>query len=251
MSLEISKLKNIYQRFIDVQKIAQSVTKAETVKMFENDKGYKAVSHDDVAKLLHMPLAECGIVLIPDVIEYTNTEFEKPNKYQKLTTWYRTDIKIKVKWVNADDPQDFFESTGAAFALDTSDKSFSKAYSLALKIVLLKVHLLESKDNEESRPFDNENDTSGNEVAKKPYTPPPRPENKPFIPKPKVEPKPIENFAPKKSPYNVFLDLVKELQLSPEEMPELIERIIGAPKNSKELTEDEIQIIINYLNFLK
>lgn len=156
MSSEIIK-KNIYQRIIDVQKKVTSVIKNETVKMYENDKGYKAVSHDDVSEALHLPLAEAGIFMLPDVIEYKNSSFLKKNKNGYEVEWYRTDIKIKVKWINVDDPNDFFESTGAAFALDTSDKSFAKAYSLALKIVLLKVHLLESRDEEEERVFEKEN----------------------------------------------------------------------------------------------
>ena len=40
---------------------------------------------------------------------------------------------------------------------DTSDKAYAKAYSLALKIVLLKVHLLESRDGEEQRDPEVEN----------------------------------------------------------------------------------------------
>ena len=155
----MSDSKNIYQRMIEVQKKVHSIVKNEVVKMHENDKGYKAVTHDDVAKALHLPLAESGIVLLPNVVEFKSDSFEKTNQYGKTVTWYRTDIKISVKWINADKPDDFIESTGAAFALDTSDKSFAKAYSLALKIVLLKVHLLESKDEEESRPFENENGT--------------------------------------------------------------------------------------------
>lgn len=149
--------KNIFQRMAEVQKKVLSVNKNETVKMHENDRGYKAVTHDDVAAALHLPLAECGVFMLPDVVEYSNTQFEKTNKYGQQTTWYRTDLKIKVAWVNIDKPEDRIESTGAAFALDTSDKSFAKAYSLALKIVLLKVHLLESRDGEEQRPFDDLN----------------------------------------------------------------------------------------------
>jgi hypothetical protein len=152
-----STIKNIYQRMADVQKKVQTVYKNETVKMFENDKGYKAVTHDDVAAALHTPLAECGIFMLPDVLEYQTTTFEKENKYKTMVTWYRTDIKIKCKWINIDKPEDFIESSGGAFALDTSDKSYAKAYSLALKIILLKVHLLESKDGEEQRPFDEHN----------------------------------------------------------------------------------------------
>lgn len=150
---------NIYQRFIQVQKQVRSVVKNDTIKMSATDKGYKAVSHDDVAALLHLPLAEAGIVMLPDVVDFSTTEFEveKPGYNGKpgyIQRWYRTDLKIMVKWINADKPDDFFSSTGAAFALDTSDKSFAKAYSLALKIVLLKVHLLESRDEEEKRTFE-------------------------------------------------------------------------------------------------
>jgi hypothetical protein len=159
-------VKNVYQRMIEVQKKVSSVQKTDTVKMFEGDKGYKAVTHDEVAALLHKPLAEEGIVLLPDVIESSTSEIEIMNKYKELKRWYRTDLKIKVKWINADNPSDFFESIGGAFALDQSDKSYAKAYSLALKIVLLKVHLLESRDGEEQRPFDNENESEPKSKSK-------------------------------------------------------------------------------------
>lgn len=153
------KPKNIFQRMIEVQKKVSSVMKNETVKMSEKDKGYKAVTHDDVAACLHLPLAEAGIFMLPEVIEYSPSEFEvtKKNNYGEYKQrWFRTDLKISVKWINVDDPSDFIEVTGYSFALDTSDKSFAKAYSLALKIVLLKVHLLESRDGEEKRTFEEE-----------------------------------------------------------------------------------------------
>ena len=148
---------NIYQRMIEVQKLATTVQKTATVKMSENDKGYKATTHDEVAATLHLPLAQCGILMLPDIVKYETATFEKANQWGKVVTWYRTDLEILVKWVNVDRPEDFIVSRGAAFALDTSDKSFAKAYSLALKIVLLKVHLLESRDGEEDRPFDEAN----------------------------------------------------------------------------------------------
>lgn len=149
--------KNIFQRMIEVQKLVTSVDKNETVKMHENDRGYKAVTHDDVAAALHLPLAQCGVFMLPDIEKYETSSFDKVNQYGKSVTWYRTDIEIKVQWINVDKPEEFITSKGAAFALDTSDKSFAKAYSLALKIVLLKVHLLESRDGEEQRPFDEQN----------------------------------------------------------------------------------------------
>lgn len=183
--------KNIYQRFIEVQKKVKSVQKSETVKMNERDKGYKAVSHDDVAALLHLPLAEAGIVLLPTVKSYSTDTFEvtkKGDRGEYVQRWYRTDIEITVKWINADKPDEFIESMGAAFALDTSDKSFAKAYSLALKIVLLKVHLLESRDGEEERVFEGEESVKSlpvkmaNEQLKASKPPPPKPVNNNMAP---------------------------------------------------------------------
>lgn len=159
--------KNIYQRMLEVQKKVTSVNKESVVKMSENDRGYKAVTHDDVAAALHIPLAEAGIFMLPDVESFSVSEFEKTNKWGNVTTWYRTDIKIVVKWINVDNPQEYIESRGAAFALDSSDKSFAKAYSLALKIVLLKVHLLESRDGEEDRVFEQATE-NGVETKKQP-----------------------------------------------------------------------------------
>lgn len=182
--------RNVYQRFIEVQKKVTKVLKAETIKMFEGDKGYKAVSHDDVAALLHLPLAEAGIVMLPSVVKSTVSSFEFPDKYGKLKLWYRTDLELLVKYINADDPEDYFTSNGGAYAMDTSDKSYSKAYSLALKTILLKVHLLESLDQEEQRPFDEAN----GEDPKKPNSntkqlaktaanqPKPAPKHQNFIP---------------------------------------------------------------------
>lgn len=188
---------NIWQRMTVVQKSVTTIQKNELVKMFENDKGYKAVTHDDVAAALHLPLAEAGVFMLPDIESFSTTSFEvtKPgyqNQPPKVQTWYRTDIKIIVKWVNIDKPEEFIQSTGAAFALDTSDKSFAKSYSLALKIVLLKVHLLESRDGEEQRPFDQDNHDQKpaqkqNQAANKTQGN----QNKakaPADPKPKIEP---------------------------------------------------------------
>lgn len=159
---EHDKTKNIWQRMIAVQKAVKSVDKNELVQMKEGEKGYKAVTHDDVAAALHTPLADAGVFMLPTVTKYSFSDFEINGKFG-AKKWYRTDIEILVKWINVDKPEEFIESIGAAYAMDSSDKSFAKAYSLALKIVLLKVHLLESRDGEEERQLEREYD----ETAKK------------------------------------------------------------------------------------
>lgn len=146
---------NIYQRMVAVQRAVQSVNKNELVQMKEGEKGYKAVTHDDVAAALHTPLADAGVFMLPTVSKYSFSDFTIDGKYGPKK-WYRTDIEISVKWINVDKPEEFIESMGAAYAMDSSDKSFAKAYSLALKIVLLKVHLLESRDGEEERQLEKE-----------------------------------------------------------------------------------------------
>lgn len=191
---------NIYQRMLKVQLAAKSVRKTDTVQV-SGERSYKAVTHDEVAALLHDPLAQAGIVLLPAVTKYSITEFEveKKSNYgggNYKQKWYRTDIEILVKWINADDPKDFFESNGAAFALDTSDKSFAKAYSLALKIVLLKVHLLESRDGEEARIFENEQSAGGKNLPPaQPKNSAPAAQGKKSTPPPPAGKKPA-NLAP-------------------------------------------------------
>lgn len=232
--------KNIYQRMIGVQKDVQTVFKNETVKMSDNDKGYKAVTHDDVAAALHLPLANHGVFMMPDLESFENTQFEKTNQWGKTVTWYRTDLKIKVKWINVDDPKDFIEGSSAAFALDTSDKSFAKAYSLALKIILLKVHLLESRDNEDQRPFDEANggEKAGKGQNNKQNNPPEKPKE------PQSEPKKGGYVAPK--PVD-FVMLIGENNIKGKKLGELdletLKKIdLGADAKLKEVPEPKNKV---------
>lgn len=267
---------NIYQRMIAVQKKVQTVLKNETVKMSENDKGYKAVTHDDVAALLHLPLAEAGIVLLPDIEKFSTSTFDKVNQWGKSVTWYRTDIEIICKWINADKPDDFIQSKGAAFALDTSDKSFAKAYSLAMKIVLLKVHLLESKDNEEQRPFDEQNTPDKqaskqqkaeykNQQQQKPPAQPLQPKNNAPMQK-ALDKAPIKNHAPgasnppEKSELDKALDtpamttlekiyaIVDERGWTPDVAKEKIKLCLGEVKPTNSFTPEEQEKFLRYLN---
>lgn len=258
---------NIYQRMIAVQKKVQTVLKNETVKMSENDRGYKAVTHDDVAALLHLPLAEAGIVLLPDIEKFSTSTFDKVNQWGKSVTWYRTDIEIICKWINADKPDDFIQSKGAAFALDTSDKSFAKAYSLAMKIVLLKVHLLESKDNEEQRPFDEQNTPykQASKQQQKPPAQPQQPKNNHAMQK-ALDKAPPKNHAPgaynppEKSELDNALDrpamttlekiyaIVDERGWTPEVAKEKIKLCLGEVKPTNSFTPEEQEKFLRYLN---
>lgn len=239
---------NIHQRILQVQKSVKAVVKNDEVQVAKN-RSYKAVSHDDVAALLHLPLAEAGIVLLPDVIFHKFSEFEFEKTWNGETTkqkWHRCDLEINVKWINADDPKDFIESHSAAFALDTSDKCFSKAYSLALKICLLKVHLLESRDEEEARIFEQ---TQPTKVSPKPITPAPG-EN---LPPPLEDDQSRWDALMTDKPVtklDLLLALVDEKRVPYERMPGIIRNATGHSRKASELTEMEIDKVIKFLNLL-
>lgn len=151
---------NIHQRILQVYKEVQTVDKNGKINL-PGEGSYKAVNHDDVAALLHMPLANFGILPIPTQSTSKITQWESEKFYngkpsgKKMNFMFET--TVSVKFVNADDPSDFIESSATAYAIDSSDKAPGKAYSYAVKTIMLKVFMLESRDNEESRDFENEN----------------------------------------------------------------------------------------------
>jgi len=164
----MSNVKGLLQRLVEVQKEVTTVIKNEKVEVTKNN-SYKAVTHDDVAALLHMPLAKHGIIVVPTITDIEHSTLVVKTQYGEKQK-FRTDLKIKVTYINADNPKDFIETHGGAFAFDSADKAPAKAYSLALKTVLLKMHLLESRDEEEKRDKDIE---QGQAQSKSKPKPPP------------------------------------------------------------------------------
>lgn len=148
--------KNIYQRLNAVMSDVTSVFKGTEVSMGGN-RSYSAVSHDDVTKLVHMPLVKNGIFVEVDVIETKLSTIESVSEYQgkqQTKTSYLAEVTVQCNFVNIDDPKDRFSVKSFAYALDTSDKAVGKAQSMAVKYIYLKNLLLESTDEEESREYE-------------------------------------------------------------------------------------------------
>lgn len=131
---------NIYQRILGVMSDATSVSKDSTIKI--GNGGYKAVSHDSVAKLLHPLMVKHGLVCIPTVLEHNFTNSGKVNV---------SNVKVKITLINATNPTEVIESISYGDAMDSQDKGFGKAYSYAVKYGMLKIFMLESKDGDEDR----------------------------------------------------------------------------------------------------
>ena len=146
--------KNIYQRLNDVQKIVQSVYKTSTIAITQY-KSYSAVSHDEVAGILHMPLANAGIFVRVSMSNCKIEQIETDSTYNNVTTKkisYMATVEMEISFINSDDPTDMFVTKQTAYAFDSGDKAIGKAQSMAVKYAYLKNLNLESMDEEEQRP---------------------------------------------------------------------------------------------------
>jgi hypothetical protein len=146
--------KNLYQKIQDIMKEVDTVFKGATISM-GNNRSYSAVNHDDVARLLHKPLAEHGIITKVSVEKVEISSRDKTNKYGDTSPEYRADVWVDVTFINADNPEEREVCKSFAYAFDSGDKAVGKAQSMAVKYVFLKNFVLESTDNEESRDHEN------------------------------------------------------------------------------------------------
>jgi len=146
--------KNLYQKMVNVMREVDSVFKGANISM-GNGRSYSAVNHDDVARLLHKPLATEGIITKVSVERVDISSRDKTNKFGDVSLEYRADVWVEVTFINADNPEEREVCKSFAYAFDSGDKAVGKAESMAVKYVFLKNFVLESTDNEESRDHEN------------------------------------------------------------------------------------------------
>lgn len=145
----ISKPLNIFQRINAVQSAIGYIQKDKSVSAGAAG-SYKAVTHDAVTAMLRKHLIEAGIVIVPTCFK---SEFDQPTVNPDGTHAKQRLLRAEyvVSFVNIDNPQDNLAVPVIAHALDNGDKAPGKAVSYATKIALLKVFLLETGEDEESR----------------------------------------------------------------------------------------------------
>jgi hypothetical protein len=146
--IKMSQL-NLFQKMQAIYKQVDSVDKGARIQAGYGS--YTAVLHDDVTRLLHKPMAELGIICVSDVYDHNLVQMEVVKKGGELGVSYRSEVSMKLILINADKPDEKLEITSHSFAIDSGDKSYGKAVSMATKYALLKAFMLESRDNEESR----------------------------------------------------------------------------------------------------
>jgi len=125
------------------QKINVIMTEVEAIQKEDKKVNgqYTFVSHDAVARALHLPMAKHGVVMMPSVVEMTQDG-------------NRTVAKIDVTFVNSDSPEEKFVVTYYGYGIDTQDKGPGKAISYAVKYALLKTFCLETGDDIEKDNID-------------------------------------------------------------------------------------------------
>jgi len=120
---------NIHQRLALAMKHVTYIQKEKKQGM-----RYSIVSHDSVTSKVRPALLEAGIVYYPIEVQHQQSG-------------NRTECAMTVRFVNVDDPQDFFDVETFGYGLDDQDKGPGKAMSYAVKYALLKTLGLETGDD--------------------------------------------------------------------------------------------------------
>ena len=120
---------NIYQRLAAAMADVTYIQKEKKQGM-----RYTIVSHDAVTAKVRPALLKHGIVYHP-----IGLEFDQVGN--------RTEVCLAVRFVNIEDPADFFDVPSLGYGIDDQDKGPGKAISYAVKYALLKALGLETGDD--------------------------------------------------------------------------------------------------------
>lgn len=120
---------NIYQRLHAAMGEVDYVQKEKKQGM-----NYTIVSHDAVTAKVRPILHKHGIVYHPHALDY-------------VQDGNRTQVRVVVRFVNVDKPEDFVDVPCLGFGIDQQDKGPGKAVSYAVKYALLKALGLETGDD--------------------------------------------------------------------------------------------------------
>lgn len=121
--------KNVHQRLAEVMQAVTYIRKEAKQGM-----NYTIVSHDAVTAKVRPALLAAGIVYYPVRCEYAHNG-------------NRAECAMTVRFVNIDEPTDYFDVPTFGYGVDGQDKGPGKAMSYAVKYALLKALGLETGDD--------------------------------------------------------------------------------------------------------
>ena len=126
----VAPVKNIYQRMLEVMRMVTYIQKGGQNPTFKA----KYVSHDAVMGIMHVPLMEAGIVMVPTM----ESSIKVDDKYL---------LHFSVDFINADDPSDRITTKVILPSQNKDEQKVGSAYSYACKYALLKVFMLETGED--------------------------------------------------------------------------------------------------------
>ena len=123
----------------------------KTAKVGSGSYGYTALTHDHVTSSIQPLMVKYGLVAETSMINSVFNRYEVKTKKGDIQDRYDVQCDAKVTIVNIDEPTERFSVTASAQGFDPQDKASGKAYSMATKYALLKLFMLASGDDEETR----------------------------------------------------------------------------------------------------
>ena len=135
--LEWDTSANLSTRLVRAQHDARRLEKTAA----KNGMKFDYVTHDDIASEAKRILAKNGILFFPSVDEFSQDG-------------NRTIVKVSAALINADKPEETFNTVGFGYGVDQQDKGPGKAYSYAVKYILAKTLLLNTSDDIELHNID-------------------------------------------------------------------------------------------------
>ena len=140
---------NVYQK---VNKVMSEISYLQkTAKVGSGSYGYTALTHDHVTSSIQPLMVKYGLVAETSMINSVFSRYEVKTRKGEIQDRYDVQCDAKVTIVNIDEPTERFSVTASAQGFDPQDKASGKAYSMATKYALLKLFMLASGDDEETR----------------------------------------------------------------------------------------------------
>lgn len=131
--------KNLYQKILAVSSAVKNIEKDMTVG--KGNYQYKAVSDNSVTLAVKRAEEEHGLVSIPVKQELVSSEvLRSVNDNGQETIKFVDNIKMTLRIVDVDKPDDFVEVESFGKGVDTADKGFGKASTYARKYALLNAY---------------------------------------------------------------------------------------------------------------
>ncbi len=126
--------KNLYQRLLEVRKVADFILKADlrnedSIKENKKGLGFKAVSSSMTLLKVNQAINENGLILETEVINKTVESREYTNSYGKPVKDWITILETKMTWVNVDNPT---EKSSLNFGCIASNPNASQSFGSAL-----------------------------------------------------------------------------------------------------------------------